>query len=43
MEGRDKVAMGLRFAKIERKLNEVDRARAIYIHLSQYCEPNAYQ
>lgn len=31
--------MGLRFAKMERKLGEVDRARAIYQHLSQFCNP----
>lgn len=31
--------MGLRFAKMERKLGEIDRARAIYQHLSQYCNP----
>jgi pre-mRNA-splicing factor SYF1 len=31
--------MGLRFAKLERKLGEVDRARAIYQHLSQFCNP----
>ena len=31
--------MGLRFAKMERKLGEVDRARAIYQHVSQFCNP----
>lgn len=31
--------MGLRFAKLERKLGEIDRARAIYVHLSQFCNP----
>lgn len=30
VEGGDRVQMGLRFAKMERKLGEVDRARAIY-------------
>ena len=35
--------VGLRFAKLERKLNETDRARAIYSHLSQYCNPQTYE
>eukprot|EP01103_Thecamoeba_quadrilineata_P014553 TRINITY_DN4366_c0_g1_i1.p1 TRINITY_DN4366_c0_g1~~TRINITY_DN4366_c0_g1_i1.p1 ORF type:complete len:886 (+),score=201.57 TRINITY_DN4366_c0_g1_i1:55-2712(+) len=29
----------LRFAEVERKLGEIDRARAIYVHASQYCDP----
>ena len=28
-----------RFAKIERKLGEIERARGIYQHLSQFCNP----
>ena len=35
----DLIQMGLRFAKMERKLGEIDRARAIYQHVSQYCNP----
>ena len=31
--------MCLRFAELERKLGEVDRARAIYSHCSQICDP----
>ena len=31
--------MALRFAALERKLGEVDRARAIYAHASQLCDP----
>ncbi|CCM02931.1 uncharacterized protein FIBRA_05046 [Fibroporia radiculosa] len=31
--------MCLRFAAMERKLGEIDRARAIYIHASQFCDP----
>lgn len=31
--------MGLRFAKMERKLGEMQRARAIYQHISQFCNP----
>lgn len=31
--------MCLRFADMERKLGEVDRARAIYAHCSQMCDP----
>ena len=34
------VQLGLRFAKLERKLNEIDRARAVYMHLSQFCNPS---
>jgi len=29
----------LRFAAMERKLGEIDRARAIYAHASQFCDP----
>lgn len=29
----------IRFANLERKLGEIDRARAIYIHCSQFCDP----
>jgi pre-mRNA-splicing factor SYF1 len=35
----DLIHMALRFAKMERKLGEVDRARAIYQHASQFCNP----
>lgn len=31
--------MSLRFAALERKLGEIDRARAIYAHASQFCDP----
>lgn len=31
--------MCLRFADMETKLGEVDRARAIYAHCSQMCDP----
>lgn len=31
--------MCIRFAELERKLGEVDRARAIYAHCSQLCDP----
>lgn len=31
--------MCLRFAGLERKLGEIDRARAIYAHASQFCDP----
>jgi len=31
--------MCLRFALMERKLGEIDRARAIYAHASQFCDP----
>lgn len=29
----------LKFADLERKLGEIDRARAIYAHASQMCDP----
>ena len=29
----------IRFAQLERKLGEIDRARAIYAHASQFCDP----
>ncbi|SJX64089.1 related to SYF1-member of the NineTeen Complex involved in splicing [Sporisorium reilianum f. sp. reilianum] len=31
--------MCVRFAELERKLGEIDRARAIYAHASQFCDP----
>ena len=31
--------MCLRYADLERKLGEIDRARAIYSHCSQMCDP----
>jgi pre-mRNA-splicing factor SYF1 len=35
--------MCLRFASMERKLGEIDRARAIYAHASQFCDPRVTQ
>ena len=32
--------IGLKFASIENKLGEIERCRAIYIYLSQFCDPN---
>ncbi|KAG2020496.1 pre-mRNA-splicing factor CLF1 [Coprinopsis cinerea AmutBmut pab1-1] len=34
--------MCLRFAALERKLGEIDRARAIYAHASQFCDPRVH-
>lgn len=31
--------MCLKFAEMERRLGEIDRARAIYGHGSQFCDP----
>jgi pre-mRNA-splicing factor SYF1 len=31
--------MCMRYAELERKLGEIDRARGIYAHASQYCDP----
>ena len=36
---RQTAEMCLRFATLERKLGEIDRARAIYAHASQFCDP----
>jgi pre-mRNA-splicing factor SYF1 len=35
--------MCLKYADIERKLGEVDRARAIYVHASQFCDPRSVE
>jgi pre-mRNA-splicing factor SYF1 len=32
--------MCLKYADLERKLGEIDRARAIYMHASQFCDPS---
>ena len=39
LEGPDLIQVGLRFAKIERKLGEIERTRNIYAHLCQFCNP----
>lgn len=31
--------MCLRFAELETKLGEIDRARAVYAHCSEVCDP----
>ena len=31
--------LNIRFAEMETKLGEIDRARAIYSHASQMCDP----
>lgn len=36
---RQTAQMCMRFASLERKLGEIDRARAIYAHASQFCDP----
>src|ERR1700733_12053459 len=36
---RQTAEMCLRFATLERKLGEIDRARSIYAHASQFCDP----
>lgn len=36
---KDTKDMCLRFAALERKLGEIDRARAILVHASQFCDP----
>lgn len=39
LPNRQTAQMCLRFAAMERKLGEIDRARAIYAHASQFCDP----
>jgi pre-mRNA-splicing factor SYF1 len=39
MTGPHLIQLGLRFAKLERKLGETERCRAIYEHLSQFVNP----
>ncbi|KAJ9474006.1 Pre-mRNA-splicing factor SYF1 [Pseudozyma hubeiensis] len=39
---RQSAEMCLRFAELERKLGEIDRARAIYAHASQFCDPRTH-
>lgn len=34
--------IALRYAELERKLGEVDRARAIYAYASQFCDPRTF-
>ena len=41
VSGADLIQVGLRFAKLERKLGEMDRARNIYAHLAQFCNPDS--
>jgi pre-mRNA-splicing factor SYF1 len=39
---RQTAQMCMRFAAMERKLGEIDRARAIYAHASQFCDPRVH-
>jgi pre-mRNA-splicing factor SYF1 len=39
LPNRQTAQMCLRFAGLERKMGEIDRARAIYAHASQFCDP----
>jgi pre-mRNA-splicing factor SYF1 len=39
---RQTAQMCMRFAGMERKLGEIDRARAIYAHASQFCDPRVH-
>lgn len=39
LSDRETSTMCRRFAQMERKLGEIDRARAIYAHASQFCDP----
>lgn len=39
---RSSASLCLRFASLERKLGEIDRARAIYKYASQFCDPRLH-
>ena len=39
LPGQEAKEMCLKFAEMERRLGEIDRARAIYGHASQFCDP----
>jgi pre-mRNA-splicing factor SYF1 len=39
LSDKDVCAMAMQFASLEAKLGEIDRARVIYAHTSQYCDP----
>uniref|UniRef100_A0A0E0ANG7 Pre-mRNA-splicing factor SYF1 n=1 Tax=Oryza glumipatula TaxID=40148 RepID=A0A0E0ANG7_9ORYZ len=39
---RDVMTMCMKFAELERNLGEIDRARAIYVHASNYADPNSH-
>ena len=41
LPARDVKAMCLKYAALERQLGEIDRARAIYVHSSQYADPRS--
>lgn len=42
LSDRSAAKMCLRFASLERKLGEIDRARAIYKYASQFCDPRTH-
>ncbi|KAF7295304.1 Pre-mRNA-splicing factor SYF1 [Mycena indigotica] len=42
LPNRQTAEMCVRFAALERKLGEIDRARAIYGHASQFCDPRVF-
>jgi pre-mRNA-splicing factor SYF1 len=37
---KDVLTMCMKFAELERSLGEIDRSRAIYVHASNYADPN---
>jgi len=40
LRDQEMIKMGQRYARLEKKLGEVDRARAIYTHVCQFCDPS---
>ncbi len=40
LRDQEMIKMGQRYARLEKKLGEVDRARGIYTHICQFCDPS---
>eukprot|EP01017_Pseudomicrothorax_dubius_P029249 TRINITY_DN3538_c0_g1_i2.p1 TRINITY_DN3538_c0_g1~~TRINITY_DN3538_c0_g1_i2.p1 ORF type:complete len:768 (+),score=176.01 TRINITY_DN3538_c0_g1_i2:60-2363(+) len=40
LKEKEVIMIGLRYSALERKLGEIDRARGIYVHLSQFTDPS---
>lgn len=40
LKNEDLLEIGIKFSELEKKLGEIDRVRAIYVHISQFCDPN---
>ncbi len=40
LEEDDIITIGLEYASVEKRIGEIDRAREVFVYLSQYCEPD---